>query len=213
MEADERRRRVRGEKDIRQTGPWILVAVALMAAWPAAPPRAEGVPAADGRAPEAVRSAGGRISERIVGLPGLPNAGRVGPGIYRGAQPKPEGYATLAALGIRTVVNLRAGHGEREAVESLGMRSVEIPMKAYRDVDAETVEKVMAVMRDPALRPVFVHCAQGQDRTGVVVAVYRMEVDGWSEAEAEAEMQMYGFNDVWRPLMEFVREYRAKPAP
>ena len=63
-----------------------------------------------------------RVSERLFGLPGLTNVGRVANGIFRGAQPKPEGYATLKAMGVRTVINLRSRHGEREAVEAAGMR-------------------------------------------------------------------------------------------
>lgn len=155
---------------------------------------------------------GARVSERVFGLPGLSNVGRVAPGVYRGAQPKPEGYATLAAMGIRTVVNLRLLHSEREAVTAAGMRSIEIPMNTFMDVNAEKVKKAVDLMRDPANQPVFVHCAHGQDRTGIVVAAYRMEADGWSREDAIAEMQAFGFNDIWHELMEFVRRYPATAA-
>src|SRR3990172_9388208 len=132
-----------------------------------------------------------RVSEHLFGLPGLTNVGRVANGIFRGAQPKPEGYATLKAMGVKTVINLRTRHGEREAIEAAGMRYVEIPMN---------VRKALSVMTDKANQPVFVHCSRGADRTGVVAAVYRMEVDGWSEAEAEAEMEAFGFHEVWVQL-------------
>jgi len=148
-----------------------------------------------------------RVSERLFGLPGLTNVGRVDNGIFRGAQPEPEGYATLKAMGVRTVIDLRACHGERKAVEAAGMRYVGIPMSYWREVDPETVRMALSVMTDPANRPVFVHCARGADRTGVVVAVYRMEVDGWSETEAEAEMEAFGFHEIWSQLKEFVRRY------
>lgn len=133
--------------------------------------------------------------------------GRVAPGILRGAQPRPEGYETLRKMGIRTVVNLRFRHGERRAVEAAGMRSVEIPMDTLSNVDPAKVRKVLAVMTDPENLPLFVHCAHGKDRTGLVVAVYRMEVDGWSEEEAEAEMEAFGFHDVWLQIRKFVRRY------
>ncbi|MGB7631887.1 MAG: tyrosine-protein phosphatase [Candidatus Deferrimicrobium sp.] len=129
------------------------------------------------------------------------------PGILRGAQPKPEGYATLKAMGVKTVINLRTCHGERKAVESAGMRYVEIPMSFWKDVDPAEVQMALSVMTDPANQPVFVHCGRGADRTGVVAAVYRMEVDGWSEAEAEAEMEAFGFHEIWSQLKEFVRRY------
>ncbi len=164
--------------------------------------RAPTVPAT--RPPEA------RVSEHLFGLPGLWNIGRIAPGVYRGAQPTTDGYRTLKGLGVRTVVNLRVRHTEKQAVESAGMRSIEIPISTTSSIDAGTITRVLAVLRDPANQPVFVHCARGQDRTGVVVAVYRMEVDGWTTADAEAEMQSFGFNDAWIQMKQFVRRYRAR---
>jgi len=152
-----------------------------------------------------------RVSERLFGLPGLTNVGRVANGIFRGAQPEPEGYATLKTMGIRTVINLRTCHGERRAVEAAGMRYVEIPMSFWRDVDPAVVRKALSAMTDPANQPVFVHCSRGADRMGVVAAVYRMEVDGWSEAEAEAEMEAFGFHEIWSQLKEYVRRYPGVP--
>ena len=70
------------------------------------------------------------------------------------------------------------------------------------------MRKALSVMTDPASHPVFVHCSRGVDRTGVVAAIYRMEVDGWSEAEAEAEMEAFGFHEVWSQLKKFVRQYQ-----
>ncbi len=153
-----------------------------------------------------------RSSERLFGLPGLSNIGRVAPGILRGAQPAPEGYETLRRMGIRTVVNLRLRHGEKEAVEAAGMRSVEIPFDTMKSVDPAKVARVLDVMTDPRNRPLFVHCAQGKDRTGLVVAVYRIKVDGWSREEAEAEMDAFGFHDAWIQFRKFVRRYPLESA-
>lgn len=152
-----------------------------------------------------------RIFEHFVRLPGLPGIGRVAPGIFRGAQPEPEGYATLKEIGIRTVINLRQCHGEREAVEAAGMRYVEIPMSFFTKADPTTVRKALSVMTDPANQPVFLHCSRGVDRAGVVVAVYRMEVDGWSEEEAEAELDALGFHKIWFELKKTVKEWRSGP--
>lgn len=183
----------------------LVLAISLaapFAAYPSSAPTPADEARRGGQLPQ-----GARVSERLVGLPGLSNVGRIAPSIYRGAQPQPEGYQTLKTMGIRTVINLRLQHSERKAVEAAGMRSIEIPMQTTK-VNAETVRRVVALMKDPENQPVFVHCAHGQDRTGIVVATYRMEVDGWSNSEAEAEMQAFGFNDIWRALKAFVREYR-----
>jgi len=153
---------------------------------------------------------GVRVSEHLFGLPGLTNVGRIAPGIYRGAQPAPGGYATLKKMGIRTVINLRTTESEKKKVEAVGMRSVEIPVGMFNNGDRKKLDKVIAIMADPANRPVFVHCRQGQDRTGIVVAAYRMKIDGWPLSLAEAEMESFGFNDVWVNFRRFLHRYAAE---
>jgi tyrosine-protein phosphatase SIW14 len=170
-----------------------------------------GVSAAQGAETEGARGSmleGAEAPGRLFALPGLSRVGRVAAGIYRGAMPRPEGYATLAKMGVRSVINLRSRNEEKEQVEAHGMRSFGVPMSAFGEVNPERVRKAVALMADPANQPVFVHCQQGRDRTGVVVAVYRMEVDGWSREKAEEEMQAYGFHDVWFRMKSFIRRYR-----
>jgi len=168
-------------------------------------------------ATNAIKSApipdGAHISERISDpLPGLANLGRVAPGVYRGAQPEAAGYATLKKMGIMTVINLRTSMSERAAVEEAGMRSIEVPVEMSRDGLRAKVDMVVALMADPANQPLFVHCRQGRDRTGIVVAAYRMKIEGWPLSEAEAEMKAFGFNNVWVNFRQFIREYGKQPA-
>jgi protein tyrosine phosphatase (PTP) superfamily phosphohydrolase (DUF442 family) len=148
-----------------------------------------------------------RFSERIYNLPGLENTGRVAPGVFRGAQPGKDGYATLKAMGIRTVIDLRTTESEKQQVEAVGMKAIAVPIEMSRNGLREKVDRALALMTDPANQPVYVHCRHGQDRTGIVVAAYRMKQQGWSLAEAEAEMQAYGFNDVWVNFKKFIRQY------
>jgi tyrosine-protein phosphatase SIW14 len=150
---------------------------------------------------------GAKTSERILGLAGLKNVGRVSPLIFRGAQPAPQGYATLKKMGIRTVLNLRTSVSEKQQVEAAGMKSVEIPIKMSGDVTREKINKIVAIMADPANQPVFVHCKLGKDRTGIVMAAYRMKVEGWPLTLAESEMESFGFNEVWINLKSFIRSY------
>lgn len=150
-----------------------------------------------------------RLSEHLYGLPGLENVGRVTPDIYRGSQPAGNGYDTLKKMGIRTVINLRTSMSEKKQVEAAGMRSIEIPLSTFNNGDKEKVDRVVALLADQANRPVFVHCRQGRDRTGIVVAAYRMKMQGWPLAAAEAEMDSFGFNDVWVNLRRFLHRYAA----
>jgi protein tyrosine/serine phosphatase len=123
--------------------------------------------------------------------------------------PARKGYETLTKMGIRTVINLRTTESERKMVEGAGMRSVEIPLNMFDNGDREKVDRIVALMADPANQPVFVHCKLGKDRTGIVVAAFRMKVEGWPLAQAEAEMDSFGFNDAWIHLRRFLHRYAA----
>jgi protein tyrosine phosphatase (PTP) superfamily phosphohydrolase (DUF442 family) len=151
-----------------------------------------------------------RTSEHLYGLPGLANVGRVAPGVLRGAEVGKGGYATLKAMGVKTVIDMRTTANETKEVEAAGMKAIAIPIEMSRDGLKEKVDKVVALMADPANQPVYVHCRHGQDRTGIVVAAFRMKEQGWSLADAEAEMDAFGFNSVWINFRKFIRGYAAE---
>lgn len=169
---------------------------------------AESIGAAPSQAVSLPASA--RSSERLYNLPGLSNVGRVAPGVFRGAQPDKKGYATLKAMGIRTVIDMRTTENEKHQVEAAGMRAIAVPIEMSRNGLKEKVDSVVALMADPANQPVYVHCRHGQDRTGIVVAAYRMKQQGWSLVDAESEMQSFGFNDIWVNFKKFIRQYGAQ---
>jgi protein tyrosine phosphatase (PTP) superfamily phosphohydrolase (DUF442 family) len=159
---------------------------------------------------QATIPASAHSSERIYNLPGLSNVGRVAPGVLRGAQSGKDGYATLKTMGVKTVIDMRTTEGEKAQVEAAGMRAIAIPIEMTREGLKEKVDLVVALMADPANQPVYVHCRHGQDRTGIVVAAFRMKQQGWSLADSETEMQAFGFNDVWVNFKKFIRGYGAQ---
>jgi hypothetical protein len=71
------------------------------------------------------------IPSEKLSLPGLPNSGKVTENLFRGAQPKKEGYPQLKNLGISIVIDMHnTGAGmeqEKQMVESLGMRYFSMP--------------------------------------------------------------------------------------
>jgi protein tyrosine/serine phosphatase len=125
----------------------------------------------------------------------IENFGKVNDHLYRGAQPKGRNFEQLAALGVKTVVDLRedAERGARADAERAGLRYINLPMqgKTYPQADAAT--RFLEVVNNQANWPVFVHCAGGRHRTGVMTAVYRMSVDGWDIEQAYREMKQYDF--------------------
>jgi len=147
------------------------------------------------------------------------NFGEVNNHIYRGARPEGHDYSDLAALGIRTVVDLESGDpsDERQQVEAAGMKFVQIPMSDSAMPDRDSVSKFLALANGAADQPIFVHCRGGRHRTGAVIAVYRMTHDGWTAASAYEEMKNFrfnvGFTHSHQPLKKYVLDYSEVEAP
>jgi tyrosine-protein phosphatase SIW14 len=164
--------------------------------------------------PPLLTTTGKPFARRIEGKAGLSNLALVAPGIYRGAQPTAEGFRTLREMGIRTVICFRMHHSSRKAAEAAGLACIELPVEAdllgSEPPTREQVEVFLRIVRDPGNRPVFFHCAKGKDRTGVMAALYRIEVDGWTNAEAIEEMQAFGYHDYYVDLIRFVETYRPR---
>ena len=141
------------------------------------------------------------------------NFGQVNANYYRGEQPEDDDYAALAALGIRTVIDLQADGGndhEAQLVEAAGMTFHRIPMTTRVAPTLEQIAQFMTIVTNPAHQPVYVHCAGGKHRTGVMTAVYRMEQDEWTADQAYQEMKRYKFGSImWHPeFKDFVYHYQ-----
>jgi len=141
----------------------------------------------------------------------ISNFGQMDENFYRGARPKPEDFKNLAALGIKTIIDLTDNSKEREkpAVEAAGMRYVNLPIvdKAYPS--AEQVNAFLKVANDPATGKFYVHCAGGRHRTGIMGAVYRFNHDHWNYDQAYAEMKQYDFytSNGHGKQLDFVQDY------
>ena len=132
------------------------------------------------------------------------NFGKVNDHIYRGGQPSNKEYTELAALGIKTVIDLRDEPEKyaRRSAEGAGLRYINIQLNAKRPPTEAESDKFLQLVNDQRNWPVFVHCAGGRHRTGVLLAVYRMEMDGWDARRAYHEMKdfkfysSYGYGDM-----------------
>ena len=130
---------------------------------------------------------------------------------FRGGQPKEDEYKELAALGIKTVIDLREDPEEYEKrkAEALGMRYVNIPMIAKKYPESSQVEQFLKLVDDPSTGKFFVHCAGGRHRTGVMGAVYRFNHYNWNFDQVYAEMKKYDFYTRWGhgDFKKFVQDY------
>jgi len=146
--------------------------------------------------------------------PELPNFHRVNEKLYRGAQPKRGEQAKLAQLGIKTIVNLRAEEGSARSEEiearAAGLRFFNVPMRRTgRPSDAD-VERTLAILAAPENQPVFVHCQHGADRTGVIIAIYRITQEGWTSERAKAEANQHGMHPWEVAMKNYIHDYYQK---
>jgi len=161
-------------------------------------------------APFSVLDAGvSQYAVTLEALEGIKYVAKVSPGIYRGSNPHEEGINALRALGVRTIINLRGREKkERQHVEKAGMRYEWIPLSKTHAPDSDQVERFFDIIRDRTAYPIYVHCLYGVDRTGTMMALYRIREQGWSNEDALAEMSHFGDHG-FKDMRAFVQDYRA----
>ena len=163
--------------------------------------------------PPTATTSGRAMAERLEDSNGLEHVARLNAGLYRGAQPEGEGFNALKAMGVKTIINLRYHHSSDEEAKKAGLNYVEIRIKANvtsRPPTDEQVKLFFDTVLDPAKQPVYFHCMVGKDRTGTMAALYRIEVDGWSNEEAIEELHSFGYHTYYKDLINFVREYKPR---
>jgi protein tyrosine/serine phosphatase len=148
--------------------------------------------------PTGVQFASAEPQTKAVATPSIhiDNFGRVDANYYRGAQPQGRDYADLAALGVKTVINLTSDDAladEKGMVEQAGMKYLQIAMTTHAVPTIAQLAEFFKVVNDPASQPVYVHCVGGRHRTGVMTAAYRINHDGWTADQAFKEMKQFKF--------------------
>jgi len=146
----------------------------------------------------------------------LPNFQVVNEHVLRGGQPTDNGFKSLAQRGVKTVVDLRwvdehdISH-EKRTVEEDGMRFVSVPMKGLSAPTEEQVSKILSLLEDGESWPVFIHCRRGSDRTGTVLACYRIAHDHWENRKALEEAKAYGISVFERAMRSYIEHFRPIP--
>lgn len=144
----------------------------------------------------------------------LPNFGKVNEMIYRGGQPDEKGLAELSKMGVKTVINLRGDDDkakrEDDWATKAGMKFINVSLGNWLKPKDEDIEKIVELLNQAENQPVFIHCKRGSDRTGTVIAVYRMTHDRWSAKQAIDEAKNFGFGwwQVW--MKDYINDYYDK---
>jgi tyrosine-protein phosphatase SIW14 len=131
--------------------------------------------------------------------------------LYRGAEPSPVGLQELGALGIKLVIDLRergeSTDFERRQVESLHMKYVNVPFRPFSAPTQEGMRAVLSLILDGGSDPIFIHCRRGKDRTGTVVACYRIQHDGWTNQRALSEAEEDGLSMAERGMRSYILHF------
>jgi len=126
---------------------------------------------------------------------GIPNFGEVTPTLYRGGQPSAVGFETLAHMGTGIIVDTGRSKRDEALVGKLGMTYISLPWYCPFPKD-RLFERFIEITRENPGKKVFVHCRLGDDRTGMMIAAYRMGQQGWTAKEAMEEMCEFGYRGI-----------------
>ena len=171
------------------------------------------LPAFSAQAAQNTENAAAKLERAIF------NFHQIEPGIYRSGRLHADTYPYLKQLGIKTAVNFidhkRESLEEKEGLASFGIDTVWIPWNGFDYPKDQDVEKFLSVMRDPARRPILIHCKRGAERTGIMTACWRVAEKGWSADQAFDEMKRNRFRAFWyghlkKYLYDFAKRYGQK---
>ena len=157
-------------------------------------------------------SLAGLQAAAIPDVPGVPNFHQVDDHVYRGAQPNGQGFAALAKIGIKTVIDLRGEISEDKAVQRVGMHYVRLTWSGYTAPADSQIAAVLSLLDDSSEWPVFVHCRRGADRTGTAIACYRIAHDHWSNQQALAEAKTFGMSSMEIAMERYILHFGAPVA-
>lgn len=133
------------------------------------------------------------------------------PGVYRGARPERSGVRYLKSIGVKTIINvdndIYAVAEELREAQKLGLKTLSFPLSSWAYPPNNYVDEVLAEMNNPKNYPIFLHCQHGQDRTGLLVGLFRVEYQGWDPAVAYREMRNLGFH---RSLIFLYEYYKSR---
>src|ERR1051326_2503171 len=143
--------------------------------------------------------------------PGIKNFYQVDGHVYRGAQPTVEGFEYLARIGVGTVIDLREADersaSEQDLVRAAGMKYINVPMTGLTPPSESEISRILEILEDNGSGPVFVHCKRGADRTGAVIAAYRIDHDHWENARALHEALSLGMRFFQLPRQNYILRF------
>ena len=149
--------------------------------------------------------------EDVTDYPDLPRFQQVSERLFRGGQPRTGGIRRLSELGIDTIVNLRGESNRTRSDEAearaLGINYFNVPLPTWGRPGEVSVLRILEIIAAPESGQVYIHCKDGVDRTGTVVALYRISREGWSPRAALTEADRRGMRRIQYWMRDYVEDY------
>ena len=151
------------------------------------------------------------FAQDATSYPELPRFQQVNERLYRSGQPRAGGVARLRELGIKTIINLRGTSAQTQADEAearaLGLNYFNVELPRWGRPSDTRVRHILELIDAPENGRVLVHCKDGVDRTGMIVAIYRLTHDGWTSHKALAEAERSGMRRIQFWMRDYVEDY------
>jgi len=144
------------------------------------------------------------------------NFDKVNDHVYRGGEPTAVGVGELGAMGVKIIVDLRQkGEGtaaEKDVADKLKLKYINIPLGEFSAPSTADMEHILSLLQDTSAT-VFVHCRRGKDRTGTVIACYRIQHDGWDNEHALQEAKEHGMSSLERAMRSYILHFTPLTLP
>lgn len=135
------------------------------------------------------------------------NLYKINDSLYRSEQPDEKGFKIIDSLGIKSILSLRSKAVDENLIGNLTLQLFNVKMSAELFSDKEIIESLKVIKNSP--KPLLVHCVHGADRTGVVIAMYRIIYGGWSKKQAIEEMRKgnYNFHEAYINIIKYLENF------
>ncbi len=136
------------------------------------------------------------------------NLFRITPNFFRSARLQKEDVKLVQSLGIKTVISLRNFHHDDKILKNSGIKMQRVPINTWAVGDDKVIAALRAIKAAEKEGSVLLHCQHGADRTGMVVAMYRMIYMDWSREQALDELQNggYGYHSMWKNIISYLQK-------
>jgi len=134
------------------------------------------------------------------------NLYKVNDSIYRSDQPDSLDLTALNNMGVKSLLNLRRHHMDAQFMGKTDLNLFTVKMNAHHFTDEQIIEALKVLKTSP--KPLVVHCLHGSDRTGVVLAMYRLVFQNWTKEQALDEFKNggYGFHKIFINIPAYIKK-------